>query len=71
MKPGDIIQVEYNDNTGRLGHSMIVTGRNGDGYRNLLVSYHSSDKPGRLDKPLGQFMDVSPNVLGYYAWRLK
>jgi len=50
---------------------MIVTGRNGDGYRNLLVSYHSSDKPGRLDKPLGQFMDVSPNVLGYYAWRLK
>ena len=74
VRPGDIIQVEltnYQPCTGCLGHTMIVTGQNGPGYRNLLVSYHSSDKPGRLDKRLGaDFMDRE-QTKRYVVWRLK
>ena len=85
VKPGDIIFVRYtfypdgdreaNRKAKNKGHTMIVTGKAGSSYLDLLVSYHSSDKPGRLDKRLGEFMAEAeasndPPVT-YYPRRLK
>lgn len=66
LQVGDIISFDLNgdDNMFHIGHTVVVTGKNGNRWKDILVTYHSKD---REDYSLSNLIDA-----GYipYGWHI-
>ena len=65
LEPGDILQMDMgagNYNAGRIGHSMVVTGKSSN---DLLLSYH---EPRKLDEPFSAISGRYPSAR-WYPWQ--
>jgi Putative amidase domain len=65
LEPGDILQMDMGAgqwNAGRIGHSMVVTGKTDD---DLLLTYH---EPSKLDEPFSAIARRYPGAR-WYPWQ--
>jgi hypothetical protein len=65
LEPGDILQMDMGEghyNAGRIGHSMVVTGRSAD---DLLLSYH---EPHKADESFAAISSRYPGAR-WYPWQ--
>jgi hypothetical protein len=65
LEPGDILQMDMGEGhygAGRIGHSMVVTGKSAN---DLLLSYH---EPHKLDEPFSSIAGRYPGA-HWYPWQ--
>jgi hypothetical protein len=65
LEPGDILQMDMGEghyNAGRIGHSMVVTGKSAT---DLFLSYH---QPHKLDEPWSAIKGRYPGAR-WYPWQ--